>query len=329
MWTLILIILGEFDFESLQQANQALGPLLFITFVLFVFFILVNMFIAILGEAHESVSKKALEEPDEFIRMMRHGWRRRLAALRRQKNKGADDVQQLAAQLEAEQDSGGGDSERRAAATACRAAEAMAEGAFGAGANGGLDADGLAKMKAGSRSQLLRSADAGTLLQALQAGSDGADVPFAPEGGEDVGGGGGRSSGGPLVGLKVPLAEQLGARVDSMQEEQEAALAWLKRNHDQWPRSSPSSPRPPSRSQHAAAGGGANLDLAATSPRREVKRRLPAGAPAAASGDDAARHGARGGLSCALRGVGCAAREDGVGTSFGGVSGRRNSKDEG
>ena len=62
----------------------------------------------------------------------------------------------------------------------------MAEGAFGAGANGGLDADGLAKMKAGSRSQLLRSADAGTLLQALQAGSDGADVPFAPEGGEDV-----------------------------------------------------------------------------------------------------------------------------------------------
>ena len=57
MWTLILIILGEFDFESLQQANQALGPLLFITFVLFVFFILVNMFIAILGEEHESVSE--------------------------------------------------------------------------------------------------------------------------------------------------------------------------------------------------------------------------------------------------------------------------------
>ena len=364
MWTLILIILGEFDFESLQQANQALGPLLFITFVLFVFFILVNMFIAILGEAHESVSKKALEEPDEFIRMMRHGWRRRLAALRRQKNKGADDVQQLAAQLEAEQDRGGGDSERRAAATACRAAEAMAEGAFGAGANGGLDADGLAKMKAGSRSQLLRSADAGTLLQALQAGSDGADVPFAPEGGEDVGGGGGRSSGGPLVGLKVPLAEQLGARVDSMQEEQEAALAWLKRNHDQvTSRQSHHrlhhhyhrllSHHCPHRnhdqmaeklallteatftiSNMLAAGGGANLDSFADAVAEEgveVKRAGSfAGAPAAASGATTPRGtGRAGGLSCALRGVGCAAREDGVGTSFGGVSGRRNSKDEG
>ena len=375
MWTLILIILGEFDFESLQQANQALGPLLFITFVLFVFFILVNMFIAILGEAHESVSKKALEEPDEFIRMMRHGWRRRLAALRRQKNKGADDVQQLAAQLEAEQDRGGGDSERRAAATACRAAEAMAEGAFGAGANGGLDADGLAKMKAGSRSQLLRSADAGTLLQALQAGSDGADVPFAPEGGEDVGGGGGRSSGGPLVGLKVPLAEQLGARVDSMQEEQEAALAWLKRNHDQV--TSRQSHRLHHHHHHThhhhhhhhhhrllshhcphrnhdqmaeklallteatftisnmlAAGGGANLDSFADAVAEEgveVKRAGSfAGAPAAASGATTPRGtGRAGGLSCALRGVGCAAREDGVGTSFGGVSGRRNSKDEG
>ena len=335
MWTLILIILGEFDFESLQQANQALGPLLFITFVLFVFFILVNMFIAILGEAHESVSKKALEEPDEFIRMMRHGWRRRLAALRRQKNKGADDVQQLAAQLEAEQDRGGGDSERRAAATACRAAEAMAEGAFGAGANGGLDADGLAKMKAGSRSQLLRSADAGTLLQALQAGSDGADVPFAPEGGEDVGGGGGRSSGGPLVGLKVPLAEQLGARVDSMQEEQEAALAWLKRNHDQMAEKLALLTEATfTISNMLAAGGGANLDSFADAVAEEgveVKRAGSfAGAPAAASGATTPRGtGRAGGLSCALRGVGCAAREDGVGTSFGGVSGRRNSKDEG
>merc|ERR1719272_2844081 len=52
---LFLIILGEFDFDAMKAANPDMAPLLFFSFVIFVFFILVNMFIAILGEAHSAV----------------------------------------------------------------------------------------------------------------------------------------------------------------------------------------------------------------------------------------------------------------------------------
>ena len=118
-------------------------------------------------------------------------------------------------------------------------------------------------------------------------------------------------------------------------EEQEAALAWLKRNHDQMAEKLALLTEATfTISNMLAAGGGANLDSFADAVAEEgveVKRAGSfAGAPAAASGATTPRGtGRAGGLSCALRGVGCAAREDGVGTSFGGVSGRRNSKDEG
>jgi polycystin 2 len=53
MMSLFRALLGEFEYEEMQQTDRLVGPLLFITFMLLVLFVLVNMFIAILSEAYE------------------------------------------------------------------------------------------------------------------------------------------------------------------------------------------------------------------------------------------------------------------------------------
>lgn len=51
-FTLFLIVLGDFNFEQLRLANDLLGPVLFISYVVIVYLILFNMFLAIIGEAY-------------------------------------------------------------------------------------------------------------------------------------------------------------------------------------------------------------------------------------------------------------------------------------
>ncbi|XP_014651282.1 PREDICTED: polycystic kidney disease 2-like 2 protein [Ceratotherium simum simum] len=49
------IILGDFNFAGIQQANRILGPIYFITFIFFVFFVLLNMFLAIINDTYSEV----------------------------------------------------------------------------------------------------------------------------------------------------------------------------------------------------------------------------------------------------------------------------------
>ncbi|XP_058297218.1 polycystin-2-like protein 2 isoform X1 [Hylobates moloch] len=49
------IVLGDFNFASIQQANPILGPIYFITFIFFVFFVLLNMFLAIINDTYSEV----------------------------------------------------------------------------------------------------------------------------------------------------------------------------------------------------------------------------------------------------------------------------------
>uniref|UniRef100_A0A8D0WWM6 Polycystin 2 like 2, transient receptor potential cation channel n=2 Tax=Sus scrofa TaxID=9823 RepID=A0A8D0WWM6_PIG len=49
------IILGDFNFAGIQQANRILGPIYFITFIFFVFFVLLNMFLAIINDTYAEV----------------------------------------------------------------------------------------------------------------------------------------------------------------------------------------------------------------------------------------------------------------------------------
>ncbi|XP_033037014.1 polycystic kidney disease 2-like 2 protein [Trachypithecus francoisi] len=49
------IVLGDFNFAGIQQANPILGPIYFITFIFFVFFFLLNMFLAIINDTYSEV----------------------------------------------------------------------------------------------------------------------------------------------------------------------------------------------------------------------------------------------------------------------------------
>src|SRR5690606_10344932 len=55
IFTLFRIVLGDFDFEAIETANRVLGPIFFLTYVFFVFFVLLNMFIAIINDTYGEI----------------------------------------------------------------------------------------------------------------------------------------------------------------------------------------------------------------------------------------------------------------------------------
>ncbi|MBN3276200.1 PKD2 protein, partial [Polyodon spathula] len=55
IFTQFLVILGEINFNELEQANRILGPIYFTTFVFFVFFVLLNMFLAIINDTYAEI----------------------------------------------------------------------------------------------------------------------------------------------------------------------------------------------------------------------------------------------------------------------------------
>lgn len=60
------ILLGDFKFAELQQANCILGPTYFILYVFFTFFILLNMFLAIINDAYSEVKAEMSRQKHEF-----------------------------------------------------------------------------------------------------------------------------------------------------------------------------------------------------------------------------------------------------------------------
>ena len=48
-------MLGDFDFPAFQDAEKHLGPLFFIFYIFIVFFILLNMFLAIINDTYSEV----------------------------------------------------------------------------------------------------------------------------------------------------------------------------------------------------------------------------------------------------------------------------------
>ena len=60
------ILLGDFKFSELQQANCILGPTYFVLYVFFIFFILLNMFLAIINDAYSEVKAEMSRQKHEF-----------------------------------------------------------------------------------------------------------------------------------------------------------------------------------------------------------------------------------------------------------------------
>ncbi len=61
------IILGDFDFTSLWKAYPWIGPAYFMGFVFFGFFVLLNMFLAIINQSYGRVKDEMNQSQPEFM----------------------------------------------------------------------------------------------------------------------------------------------------------------------------------------------------------------------------------------------------------------------
>jgi polycystin 2 len=64
LFTLFRTVLGDFDFPTLQATSPTMGPIYFISYIFFVFFVLMNMFLAIINDTYSEVKGDC--EEDEF-----------------------------------------------------------------------------------------------------------------------------------------------------------------------------------------------------------------------------------------------------------------------
>ncbi|XP_062575644.1 polycystin-2-like protein 1 [Saccostrea cucullata] len=65
-FALFNIILGSFDFYALRAVDRYLGPTFFFLFIFFIFFILVNMFLAIINDTYSEVKSELANQQDDF-----------------------------------------------------------------------------------------------------------------------------------------------------------------------------------------------------------------------------------------------------------------------
>ncbi|XP_075716827.1 polycystin-2 isoform X2 [Rhinoderma darwinii] len=66
IFTQFRIILGDFNFTEIEDANRILGPIYFTSFVFFMFFILLNMFLAIISDTYSEVKTDMAQQKSEM-----------------------------------------------------------------------------------------------------------------------------------------------------------------------------------------------------------------------------------------------------------------------
>ncbi|KAL5965302.1 Polycystin-2 [Taenia solium] len=91
--TLFRIILGDFDFQALQEAQSFFGPLYFLVYIFFVFFVLINMFIAIINDTYLEVKSNLLNQPSEF--QMKAFFKQRLKEMRNRIKQKKNQLQEI------------------------------------------------------------------------------------------------------------------------------------------------------------------------------------------------------------------------------------------
>ncbi|XP_057314435.1 polycystin-2-like [Hydractinia symbiolongicarpus] len=91
-FTLFRIILGDFDFAALQAANRLWGPIYFVAYIFFVFFVLLNMFLAIINDTYAEV-KEEMDEDDavDVGQIFKKGYDKMVDDLNLKQNK-VDDI---------------------------------------------------------------------------------------------------------------------------------------------------------------------------------------------------------------------------------------------
>ncbi|KAG7264667.1 hypothetical protein CRUP_038841 [Coryphaenoides rupestris] len=66
IFTQFRIILGDFEFSEIEETNPVLGPVYFTTFIFFMFFILMNMFLAIINDTYSEVKADMSQQRSEM-----------------------------------------------------------------------------------------------------------------------------------------------------------------------------------------------------------------------------------------------------------------------
>ncbi|XP_012873128.1 PREDICTED: polycystic kidney disease 2-like 1 protein [Dipodomys ordii] len=96
IFTQFRIILGDFDYNAINNANRILGPVYFVTYVFFVFFVLLNMFLAIINDTYSEVKEELAGQKDELqlYDLLKQGYKKTLLRLRLKKEQ-VSDVQKV------------------------------------------------------------------------------------------------------------------------------------------------------------------------------------------------------------------------------------------
>lgn len=66
IFTLMRTILGDFDYLAIERANRILGPIYFLSYIFFVFFVLLNMFLAIINDTYSAVKSQGVQQTLPF-----------------------------------------------------------------------------------------------------------------------------------------------------------------------------------------------------------------------------------------------------------------------
>ncbi|XP_028324033.1 polycystic kidney disease 2-like 1 protein [Gouania willdenowi] len=92
IFTQFRIILGDFDYDAIDRANRVLGPIYFITYVFFVFFVLLNMFLAIINDTYSEVKEELSSKDDElqFADIFKQSYMKTFMKLKLKKEKISD-----------------------------------------------------------------------------------------------------------------------------------------------------------------------------------------------------------------------------------------------
>uniref|UniRef100_A0A8C9VL55 Polycystin-2 n=1 Tax=Scleropages formosus TaxID=113540 RepID=A0A8C9VL55_SCLFO len=93
IFTQFCIILGDFEFSKIEEANRILGPIYFTTFVFFIYFILLNMFLAIINDTYSEVKADVAQQKSEMelTDLIRKGYNKAMVKLRLKKTT-VDDI---------------------------------------------------------------------------------------------------------------------------------------------------------------------------------------------------------------------------------------------
>jgi polycystin 2 len=96
-FTLFRIILGDFDFPTLEANSRVLGPIYFITYVFFVFFVLLNMFLAIINDSYSEVKSDIASQKSDFelVDYFKRGYAKIMTKMHLKKDKIVDIQQAL------------------------------------------------------------------------------------------------------------------------------------------------------------------------------------------------------------------------------------------